>query len=83
MGGVDQLIGNWRRVGQNSPPAQEIHALIKLLCYARYAGAADVVEAVAAGDEVAPHFVIHAVVSVSDTGAGTVKVVQRDVLRIV
>ena len=52
--GVDQLVGRGRRLGQDAEPGERIDALVdSCSAPAGIAGAADAVEAVAAGDEVA------------------------------
>jgi hypothetical protein len=51
--GVDQLVADRRHLGQQAEPAEGIDALETARWRLRHAGAADAVEAVAAGDEVA------------------------------
>src|SRR5262249_32376338 len=53
VGDVDQLVRYRRRVGKHAQPAERIVLFVDAQLLGRNAGAADAVEAVAAGDEVA------------------------------
>ncbi len=56
MMGIDQLVRDWRRVGEQPEPAKREGAFVQPNGVARHAGAADAMEAVAAGDGVAVQF---------------------------
>src|ERR1700688_3954111 len=62
---VDQFVADWRRLRQDPEPAERIDPLEGLDRRRLYAGAADAVEAVATGDEIASNLMRNAVLDVS------------------
>src|SRR5262249_34396709 len=81
--GIDQLVTDRRRVREDAEPAERIDPL-ELLDRGRLdAGAADAVEAVAAGDEVAENLVGDAVLHVGYARVTAVEIVRLHVLGLV
>src|SRR6202011_4786250 len=76
---VDQFVADRRRLRQDPEPAERINALECFDCRRLYAGAADAVKTVAAGDEIAIDLVRDAVLDVSDARMIGVKIVRLDV----
>ncbi len=76
---IDQFIGDRRRLRQNPEPAEWIDPLKRLDRRRFYAGAADAVKAVAAGDEVACDLMADAVLVVGDARMVGVEIMRLDV----
>jgi len=79
MVGIDQLVADRRRIRKNPEPAERIDPLECLDRGRFYAGAADAVEAVAAGDEIAGDLVGCAVLDIADARVIGIKVKGCDV----
>src|SRR5260221_8983054 len=76
---VDQFGADRRRVRQDPEPAERIDPFERLDRRRLYAGAANAVKTVAAGDEIAIDLVRDAVLDVSDARMIGVKIVRLDV----
>src|SRR6476661_9199448 len=83
MVGIDQLVADRRRLGQNTEPAERIDPLELLDRRSRNAGAADSVKAVAAGDEVAIERVGDAVLDPGYARVTAVEIVRLHILGLV
>ena len=83
MFGVNQFFRYRRGVGEQTQPAEGVHALVGFEHIGGYALARHAVEAVAAGDKVAIKAVVFTVVAVGDIRCVAVDVVQRYVFRFV
>src|ERR1700693_5709955 len=79
MGGINQFMRNRRRLRQYPEPAERIDPLERLDRRGFDAGAADAVEAVASGDEIARQFAGDAVLDVTDERMIGVEIMRRDV----
>src|SRR5258705_5511259 len=76
---IDQFMRDRRRLRQNTEPAERIDPFKRLDRRRFYAGAADAVKAVAAGDEVAGDLVADAVLVVGDARTVGVEIMRLDV----
>src|ERR1700676_2848642 len=76
---VDQFLADRRRLRQDPEPAERIDPFERLDRRRLYAGAANAVKTVAAGDEIAIDLVRDAVLDVSDARMIGVKIVRLDV----
>ncbi|MOA34691.1 hypothetical protein D3C78_1560790 [compost metagenome] len=81
--GIDELMVDGRHVSQNAEPAERIDLLEFLDRALRHRFAADPVEAVAAGDEIAIDTVGYAVFLIGDIGAGAIEIMRLDIRCIV
>jgi hypothetical protein len=77
--GIDQLRADRRGFRQDAEPAERIDPLVGLDRRRLYAGAADAMKAVAAGDEVAFDLVADAVLDVADARAVGIEIERLDV----
>src|SRR5207302_2743447 len=77
--GIDQLGADRRGFRQDAEPAERIDPLVGLDCRWVYAGAADAMKTVAAGDEVAFDLVGHAVLDVADARAVAIEIERLDI----
>src|SRR5258705_7695082 len=76
---IDQFMRDRRRLRQNTEPAERIDPFKRLDRRRFYAGAADAVKAVAAGDEVACDLMADAVLVVGDARMVGVEIMRLDV----
>src|SRR6202022_2473778 len=83
MVGVDQFVRDRRRLRQDPEPAERIDPLKNLDRRRLHAGAADTVESVATGDEIAGNLVADAVLDVGYARTIGVEIVRLDVGRLV
>ena len=68
MAGVDQFVAGRRGLGEDAEPGEGVDALEDAHRRGRHGGAADAVEPVGAGDDVALQDVIGAIVAEVDAG---------------
>src|SRR6516164_1046894 len=78
---IDELLGGRRGLGQNSQPSERIILLIDGKSARGDGGAADAVEAVAAGDEITRQLLLAAVMAESDPGPGGIEIMHAHIGR--
>src|SRR5258708_3979576 len=76
---VDQLVGRWASVGENTQPREWVDTIVHRQYAGRDSGAAYSVEAVASRDKIARQFVDVAVLQVANLRRGSIEVVDADV----
>src|SRR5258708_4518948 len=76
---VDQFVADWRRLRQDPEPAERIDPFERLDRRRLYAHAADAMESVAAGDEIAVDLMRKSVLDVSDARMIGVEIMRLDV----